>query len=73
MSKEGLLMNKKIFKNIEWGILICCLILLCIGIVALFSATHDSVNQEYKKQIIWALVSIPIMIIVIFIDFFIII
>ena len=62
-------MNKKIFKNIEWGILICCLILLCIGIVALFSATHDSVNQEYKKQIIWALVSIPIMIIVIFIDY----
>ena len=62
-------MNKKLFKNLEWGILICCLILLCIGIVALFSATHDSASQEYQKQIIWALVSIPIMIILVFIDY----
>lgn len=62
-------MNKKMLKNLEWGILICCLILLCIGVVALFSATHDSESQEYQKQIIWALISIPIMIIILFIDY----
>lgn len=62
-------MNKKILKNIEWGILICCLILLCIGLVALFSATHDSNYDEFKKQALWTLISIPIMIIVIFVDY----
>ncbi len=62
-------MNKRMFKNIEWGILICCLILLAIGIVALFSATQGTSTEEYKKQILWALISIPIMIIVVLIDY----
>lgn len=62
-------MNKKMLKNIEWGILICCLILLCIGLVALFSATQDTEYEEFKKQILWALISIPIMIIIIFVDY----
>lgn len=62
-------MNKRMLKNIEWGILICCLILLCIGVVALFSATQDAESGEFKKQILWAGISIPIMIIVIFIDY----
>lgn len=62
-------MNKRLFKNIEWGILICALILLSIGIVALFSATGESTSAEFKKQIIWALISIPIMLIIIFIDY----
>ena len=57
-------MNKRMLKNIEWGILICCVILLCIGIVALFSSTHDSDFEEFQKQILWALISIPIMIII---------
>lgn len=29
----------------------------------------NGVNQEYQKQIIWALISIPIMIIIIFVDY----
>lgn len=62
-------MNKKMLKNVEWGILICCLILLCIGLVALFSATQDTEHEEFQKQIVWALISIPIMIIVLFIDY----
>ena len=62
-------MNKKMLKNTEWGILICCLILLCIGLVALFSATQDTEHEEFQKQILWALISIPIMIIIIFIDY----
>lgn len=62
-------MNKKILKNIEWGILICCMILLCIGLVALFSATHDDDYNEFTKQVIWILISIPIMIVVVFVDY----
>lgn len=62
-------MNKKLLKNIEWGILICAIILICIGMVALFSATQDDNFEEFNKQIIWALVSIPIMVIAIFVDY----
>ena len=42
-------MNRKIFKNIEWGILICVVILLCIGLFALFSATQDRRTRRIKK------------------------
>lgn len=62
-------MNKKLLKNLEWGVLICCTILLCIGFVALFSATQGTELDEFKKQVVWSLISIPIMIIVIFIDY----
>ena len=63
-------MNKKMLKNIEWGILICCLVLVFIGIVALFSATQDSSETtEFEKQVLWTAISIPIMIIIIFIDY----
>ena len=62
-------MNKKLLKNIEWGVLICAVILLGIGIIALFSATQDDSLEEFNKQILWGVISIPIMIIVIFIDY----
>lgn len=62
-------MNKKLLKNIEWGILICSIILLCIGLVALFSATRDEEYSDFKKQVLWAFISIPIIIIVIFFDY----
>ena len=62
-------MKKRILKNVEWSILICCLLLLVIGMIALSSATKDSNYDELKKQIIWTCVSIPIMITIIFIDY----
>lgn len=62
-------MKSKFVKNIEWSILICCIILLLIGMVALYSATQDSGSLELKKQIVWAIVSIPVMIIVMLIDY----
>ncbi len=62
-------MKKKMFKNIEWGILICTIILLAIGLVALFSATQNSDYDEFKKQIIWIAISIPVMLIFIFVDY----
>ena len=62
-------MNKRLLKNIEWGILICTILLIVIGFVALFSATQNECYDEFKKQIMWVLVSIPVMIVVILIDY----
>ena len=62
-------MKKKIFKNMEWGILICSVLLLVIGMVALFSATQNADYEEFKKQGLWFLISIPIMMVVILIDY----
>ena len=62
-------MKKKILKNIEWSILICTIILVIIGLVALTSATKNTNYDELKKQIMWLIISIPIMIVVIFIDY----
>ena len=62
-------MKRKLLKNIEWGILICTILLIVISFVALLSATQNSDYDEFKKQIVWVLVSIPIMIIVILIDY----
>ena len=62
-------MKKRFLRNAEWGILICSLVLLIVGLVALFSATGDSDYSEFKKQILWFLISIPIIIIVMLIDY----
>lgn len=50
-------------KNIEWTILISSVILCVIGMIALFSATHDSGYDEFVKQIIWFVLGILIAII----------
>ena len=62
-------MKKRIFKNIEWGILICTIILIIIGLVALYSATYETNQDEFKKQILWVAISIPIMILVICVNY----
>lgn len=62
-------MNKRAIKNTEWGILICVVLLVIIGLVALYSATINSELYEFKKQCIWILISIPIMIAVMCIDY----
>lgn len=62
-------MKNRIIRNIEWGILICCIILLIIGCISLYSATGESNYDELKRQLIWFVVSIPIMVVVICIDY----
>ena len=62
-------MKKRFLRNIEWGILICSVILLIIGLIALFSATQESGYSEFKKQILWFGISIPIIIVVMLIDY----
>ena len=46
-------MKNKILKNIDWGILICSVILLAVGMVALFSSTQNSNYSEFIKQGKW--------------------
>ncbi len=62
-------MNKRILKNTQWSILICVLILVIIGLISLYSATISSELNEFKKQCTWLLISIPIMFVIIFIDY----
>ena len=62
-------MKRKVLKNIEWSILVCTILLVAIGLVALTSATKNSDYEELKKQILWITISIPILIVVIFLDY----
>lgn len=62
-------MNKKMLKNIEWGIVICTFILICIGLIGLFSATKESDSGEFRRQILWICISLPVMIATIIIDY----
>ena len=62
-------MKRKVFKNIEWGILICTVILIGIGLVALYTATYETIQDEFRKQILWLIISIPIMIIVVCLNY----
>ena len=62
-------MRKRELKNMEWGILIVAIILCIIGMIALFSATQETEYDEFKKQVIWFVVSLVIMIIFMLIDY----
>ena len=62
-------MKKRILKNIEWSVLICTILLITIGLIALTSATKNSNYEELKKQIMWLSISIPILIITVIIDY----
>lgn len=62
-------MKKRELKNMEWGILIVALILCIIGAIALFSATQESNQDEFVKQLIWIGISIVAMVIVMNINY----
>lgn len=62
-------MKNKILKNMEWTILVCAIVLLIIGMLALYSATKESGTGELTRQLIWTGISIPIMILAMWIDY----
>lgn len=62
-------MRKKMFKNMEWAVLICSIILCIIGCIALFSATNESQSGELIKQITWFFISLVVMVIFALIDY----
>lgn len=67
--QKGITMNKRVLRNTEWMILICSIILFAIGLIALFSATQEADYSEFRKQIIWFVISIPVVIIVMMVDY----
>ena len=62
-------MKKAILKNMQCSILICTILLSAIGIVALYSATKNAEYDELKKQIMWLVVSIPVLITIMVINY----
>lgn len=62
-------MSRKKLKSNEWTILICVLILVIIGLIALYSASVDNDLLEFNKQCIWILVGIIAMIALMFWDY----
>ena len=62
-------MKKRFLRNVEWGILVCSIILLIMGLIALFSATQGNEYTEFKKQIVWFIFSVPIIVVVMLIDY----
>ena len=62
-------MNKKYLKNTEWSILICTIILISIGLLALYSASKSSELGDLKKQVLWVIISIPVLIITTIVDY----
>lgn len=55
-------MKKRLIKNIDWSVLVCTILLLAIGLFAIYSANLNSNEDEFIKQIIWIAISIPFII-----------
>ena len=62
-------MRNKIFKNMEWWILLTSILLCIVGFVALYSATQSTDFESLKKQVIWFVISFVIMIVVALINY----
>ena len=62
-------MSKQFFKNLEWKVLICSLLLLAIGLFALYSATINKGLIDFTKQVRLFVVSIPVLLFFTFLDY----
>ena len=62
-------MNKQFFKNLEWKVLVCSLLLLAIGLFALYSATINKGLVDFTKQVRWFVVSIPFLLFFTLVDY----
>ena len=62
-------MNKQFFKNLEWKVLVCSLLLLAIGLFALYSATINKGLMDFTKQVRWFVVSIPFLLFFTLVDY----
>ena len=62
-------MNKRLLKKLDFGIIICVILLLLIGLVSLYSASESTDFEEFKKQCIWIVISITVLILTFFIDY----
>ncbi len=58
-------MRKKWYQNVDWTVLVAWLLLVCIGLTAIYSATHgpaseyllDTVQRNFQRQLQWVILS----------------
>lgn len=62
-------MKNKIFKNMEWLILISAILLCVVGFFALYSATQNDDFGYLRKQLIWFAISLVIMVFMAMVDY----
>ena len=62
----------KVIKSADWTVILACSILMIIGILFIYSSgvtiAGDIVSNEYKKQIIWAIAALILLIASLLID-----
>jgi rod shape determining protein RodA len=63
-----MIINKKIFKNLDYGILFSVIAIVIIGIITIGSATSIS-SSYFKYQIAWFIVSLPIVFLILLVDY----
>lgn len=63
-----MIINKKVFKNMDYGILFSVLAIIVIGIITIGSAKALT-SVYFKYQIAWLIVSLPIVFIILMIDY----
>jgi len=66
------MIEKKLVKNIDYALVFAILVLICIGIIVVSSATHAPDTGDYglvKRQIAWAVISLVAGFMVITIDY----
>ena len=62
-------MRKKFFKNLEWSIVIVTILLVIIGLFAIYSAAASTDEYEFHRQLMWTAIAIPITALVMFVDY----
>ena len=62
-------MRKKLLKNMDWGVLVCTVLLFIVGLFALFSTTQNTNHIEFIKQLKWFAISIPFFVLAVIIDY----
>lgn len=60
---------KNFIKNIDWVLIICSILLVSVGLLALYSCTQNTELDEFNKQLIWTTISIIVMVIITKIDY----
>lgn len=63
-----MIINKKVLKNLDYGILLSVFAIVIIGIITIGSATSIS-SSNFKYQIAWLIISIPILFAILMIDY----
>ncbi|PJI09415.1 MULTISPECIES: rod shape-determining protein RodA [Clostridium] len=64
------LMNRKMYRNLDIGMLITAIAISCFGIINIYSATHNQFGNYYARlQLLWVVLGIVSIFLIIHIDY----